>query len=151
MRCPKCGVEIFKVKCRSYDIDECFCQIDDDCFVQYVQMGDSTVDGEDWYGNAECEECGINFEIATGILLDPWVQLLPYSVVLHYPDTLETYLAHVHAIDTNVAVRKAQEQASEANDGMIAPEDFNRVICVCVGHIIDLKTGEDYGKIHQKI
>ena len=66
------------------------------------------------------------------------MNLKPYTVILLYPDfeyeNPQSYLAHVEAPNPEFAVREAQEQASEANEGQYSAEDF-LALYVFEGHI----------------
>ena len=61
--------------------------------------------------------------------------MLKFTVILHYPDngerSKETYIAEVEIssplVSPDAVIASAQHQASEANDGIIPPEDFEHI------------------------
>lgn len=61
----------------------------------------------------------------------------PFSVLLAYSvgdQGIETYFTQVFSTSARAAAVKAQVDASEANDGVLAPEEFE-VLAVIAGHI----------------
>ena len=90
-----------------------------------------------WTGKSP-EEAGAKL-LSNFAHAEPSPEEKPYSVLLLYPDYAndsghETYYAFVTALDSLVAVRKAQKAASEAQIGVeIDPDDFAPLL-VTEGH-----------------
>ena len=55
-----------------------------------------------------------------------------YSVLLLYPceDPPQTYLSHVFSVDPAAAVKAARMDATNDNDGLIAPADFDVLLVI---------------------
>lgn len=115
-----------------------------------MESGDEDVMGTSYFVNATCAECGCNIEIATGKILEPEVELKPYSVLFLYPlieypvlpensmsylvnKQPETYYDHVFAPNPDEAIEVARNHAIDANPGMDTL-DF-QLLGVWFGHI----------------
>ena len=55
-----------------------------------------------------------------------------YTVLLLYPneDPPQTYLSHVFSVDPAAAVKAARMNATNDNDGLIAPADFDVLLVI---------------------
>lgn len=138
MKCPKCGsLEPFGIE-----------------VTMTVTMCD---DGTDDYGNSEWEDtsyCECRACCFHGIAGDFRVDratkpLLPYSVLLLYPDYIneggtETYFAHVGAANPVQAIQAARTLATAAQepDAVYDPDDFAPLICIAGHHQAELLHGD---------
>jgi hypothetical protein len=138
MKCPKCGsLEPFSIEVR-----------------MMVAVSD---DGTEDYGNAEwedasyceCRACCFH-GIAGDFRIDRAAKpLLPYSVLLLYPDYIsqgdhETYFAHVDAANPVQAIQAARQMAAAAQKpaAVYDPDDFASLICIAGHHEAELLHGD---------
>ena len=142
MKCPKCGCEDFIVTLNSNDTYTYQATIDDDGNIDLDQSLKDYVGDMDYWGNTECDECGANIDISTGEMLEPGVDLTPFTVLLMYPDSgnLEIFLSHVCESDAEAALSAARKEAAAANKGSLYPKDFTPV-GIFNGHLVDLTNG----------
>jgi hypothetical protein len=70
----------------------------------------------------------------------PKKKLQKYTVVLQYPssisDGVETYMAHVSALNPVQAITKAKKDACKKSGYLGEPSDFT-TLCTFTGHLID--------------
>uniref|UniRef100_A0A6M3XLK9 Uncharacterized protein n=1 Tax=viral metagenome TaxID=1070528 RepID=A0A6M3XLK9_9ZZZZ len=136
--CPKCGHQFFECTADTFDTVNFTVTIDDDGSINSEESGKEYVGETEWHGDAECVSCGYRFDRNTGRPLSPDERLLPYTVLLLYPDYIadefgkETYLAHVMAQSAREAVTQAQENALVDNGRTNEdPEDFHVLLTIC--------------------
>lgn len=138
MKCPKCGsLEPFGIE-----------------VTMTVTMCDDGTDdygNSDWDDSAYCECRACHFHATAGDFRTdrPAKPLLPYSVLLLYPDYMtgsdrETYFAHVGAITPVEAVKAAQQLATAAQEPDVVddPSDFAPLICIAGHHEAALLHGD---------
>ena len=151
-KCPKCGGGTFILTGDAYDSVEYLVTREDDGAVVTLEAGNKTVEGTDWHGDMQCIECAACFVRET---FKAWVHnapLLPFTVLLLYPDYIastfgqETYCDQVYARTPAEAIDQAQKHALTANyiwdDGSGAdPSDYYPLFTVR-GHWNDLTPPE---------
>src|SRR5208282_1322179 len=130
MKCPKCGsLEPFKIEIST--------------LVKIFDDGtDDDLGNHSWGDNSYCECCECAYAATAGDFKadKPNRPLLPYSVLLLYPDSMtdgrrQTYFAHVEAANPSEAVHAARAKAAAAQepDAIYDPADFALLICIA-GH-----------------
>jgi len=133
MKCPKCGCEDFEIAADTHDTCSFLAIINDDGSFDTKESLKENCGDTNYHGNAICCECDCNIVIATGEILEPGVRLLPYSVLLLYPDYIanefghETYRAFVYATCAHEAIDAAQKEAIRESPDyteIANPEDF---------------------------
>lgn len=149
-KCPKCGCEDFEITADTHDSCTYLVTIDDDGSVSTNQIMKEYCGDSDWYGNAKCGECGCNIDIQTGTEIEAGVEIIPYSVLLLYPDYMadeyghETYYSFEYGKNEGEAIEAAQKGALGANPdykGTANPEDFYP-LAVFRGHLQMEKNGQ---------
>jgi len=130
MQCPKCGsLEPLRIEVK----------------MMVTMSDDGTEDYgySEWEDEAYCECRACHFHgIAGDFRTDsPAKPLLPYSVLLLYPDYMtgsdrETYFAHVKAENPAQAVQAARAMATAAQepDTVSDPDDFAPLMCLAGHH-----------------
>uniref|UniRef100_A0A6M3Y4D3 Uncharacterized protein n=1 Tax=viral metagenome TaxID=1070528 RepID=A0A6M3Y4D3_9ZZZZ len=121
-KCPECGCEDFILAGDAYDFVEYVVTIKDDGAVVTVESWDEMVEYTTWHADIKCYKCGAHYnrESLKELLCEG--ALLPFTVLLLYPDYIaenygtETYLDQVYARTAVGAIDQAQNHAMEAND-----------------------------------
>jgi len=153
-KCPKCGEACFSLAGDAYDSVLYLVNIEDDGSPTTIQAeaGNEEVENTDWHGDVECSACWARFDRASFQPLQHDEPLLPYTVLLLYPDYLasifgqEIYRDQVYARNAGEAIEFAQRHALKANDVWAAedgadPSDFYPLFTVR-GHWEDLAPPE---------